>query len=124
MAQCQKNRSLTSFILPLPMPAFTSAVLAHKRYLRLYCFANRRIISRIIKKICALLEQRMIQSGHLKKAERLTPKNLSAIAETVIERLDVGQARREAEPFVKDPETLIIWSQDFFRDVIRRIVFV
>jgi predicted nucleotidyltransferase component of viral defense system len=70
------------------------------------------------------LEQRMIQSGHLKKAQHLTPEKLSAIAETVIEKLDASQARREVEPFVKDPETLIIWSRDFFRDVIRRIAFV
>jgi len=66
----------------------------------------------------------MIQRGHLKKTQRLTPEKLSSIAEAVIERLDVSQARREVEPFVKDPETLIIWSQDFFRDVIRRIVVV
>jgi len=70
------------------------------------------------------LEQRMIQSGHLKKTQRLTAEKLSAIAETVIEKLDVTQARREVEPFVKDPETLTVWSRDFFRDVIRRIVFV
>jgi hypothetical protein len=70
------------------------------------------------------LEQRMIQSGHLKKGQRLTPEKLSAIAEKAIERLDVSQARREVESFVKDPETLILWSRDFFRDVLRRIVFV
>jgi predicted nucleotidyltransferase component of viral defense system len=70
------------------------------------------------------LEQRMIQSGHLKRAERLTRGKLSTIAETVIGKLDVGQARREVEPFVKDPETLTVWSRDFFRDVIRRIVLV
>ena len=70
------------------------------------------------------LEQRMIQSGHWKKTQHLTAEKLSAIAETVIERLDVSQARREVEPFVKDPETLTIWSRDFFREVIRRIVFV
>jgi len=70
------------------------------------------------------LEQRMIQSGHLKKAERLTPEKLSIIAETVIGKLNVDQARREVEPFVKDPETLAIWSRDFFRDIIRRIAFV
>jgi predicted nucleotidyltransferase component of viral defense system len=70
------------------------------------------------------LEQRMIQSGHLKKTQRLTPEKLSTIAETVIKRLDVSQARKEVETFVKDPETLIVWSRDFFRDVIRRIVFM
>jgi hypothetical protein len=70
------------------------------------------------------LEQRMIQSGHLKKTERLTQEKLFAIAETVIGKLDVNQARREMEPFVKDPETLTVWSRDFFRDVIRRITLV
>ena len=71
-----------------------------------------------------LLEQRMIQSGHLKKAERLTPEKLSIIAETVIGKLDIDQARRDVESFVKDPETLTVWSRDFFRDVFRRITFV
>jgi len=70
------------------------------------------------------LEQRMIQSGNLKKTQRLTAEELFAIGETVIENLDVNQARREVESFVNDPETLAIWSRDFFRDVIRRIVFV
>jgi predicted nucleotidyltransferase component of viral defense system len=70
------------------------------------------------------LQQRMIQSGHLKKQEQLTAEKLSAIAEKVIDKLNVNQARREVEPFVKDPETLTIWSRDFFHDVIRRIVLV
>jgi predicted nucleotidyltransferase component of viral defense system len=70
------------------------------------------------------LEQRMIQSGHLKQTEKLTPEKLSAIEESVIERLDVNQAKREVEPFVKDPETLTVWSHDFFRDILHRIVFV
>ncbi len=70
------------------------------------------------------LEQRMIQSGHLKQTEKLTPEKLSAIEESVIERIDVNQAKREVEPFVKDPETLTVWSHDFFRDILHRIVFV
>jgi predicted nucleotidyltransferase component of viral defense system len=70
------------------------------------------------------LEQRMIQSGHLKKTEKLTPEKLSIIEKTVIEKLDVNQARKEVEPFVKDPEELIIWSHDFFHDVVRRIVVI
>jgi predicted nucleotidyltransferase component of viral defense system len=70
------------------------------------------------------LEQRMIQSGHLNKTERLIPEKLSTIAETVIGKLDVDRARKEVEPFVKDPEALTVWSRDFFRDVIHRIAFV
>ena len=41
------------------------------------------------------LEERMIQSGHLKKTQRRTAEELSAIAEAVIEKLDVTQTRRE-----------------------------
>jgi hypothetical protein len=41
-----------------------------------------------------------------------------------IERLDVDQARREVEPFVSNPDSLEIWSRDFFRDVATRIQFV
>jgi hypothetical protein len=51
-------------------------------------------------------------------------KYASAIAEKAIERMDVTQARKEVEPFVKDPETLTVWSRDFFRDVMQRIFFV
>jgi hypothetical protein len=54
----------------------------------------------------------------------LTPEKLSAIEKTVIEKLDVSQARKEVEPFVKDPEALTIWSREFFHDVMRRIVFI
>lgn len=64
----------------------------------------------------------MIQSGHLKKSQRLDREIFMDIALKTIERLDVNQARREVEPFVKDPETLTVWSREFFRDVIRRIV--
>jgi predicted nucleotidyltransferase component of viral defense system len=70
------------------------------------------------------LEQRMIQSGHLKKTEKLTPEKLSAIEKAAIEKLDVRQARKEVEPFIKDPDTLTIWSRKFFHDVVRRIVVV
>ncbi|MCX5851612.1 MAG: nucleotidyl transferase AbiEii/AbiGii toxin family protein [Deltaproteobacteria bacterium] len=68
------------------------------------------------------LEQRMIQSGHLKSKERLTPEVFSTLASTAIDRLDVRQARKEVEPFVKNPEALEIWSKEFFHDVINRIV--
>jgi len=70
------------------------------------------------------LEQRMIQSSHLKETERLIPEKLSAYAEKAIDRMDVTQARKEVEPFVKDPETLTVWSRDFFGDATKRIIFM
>ena len=38
-----------------------------------------------------------------------------------INRLDVDQARKEVEPFVRIPESLFVWSREFFLDVASRI---
>lgn len=70
------------------------------------------------------LEQRMIQSGHLKKDERMTPEKFFALTTETIDKLDVSQARKEVEPFVKNPESLMVWSREFFQDVVGRIVVV
>jgi hypothetical protein len=41
-----------------------------------------------------------------------------------VEALDLDQARREVEPFVDNPETLALWSKDFFKDLATRIQLV
>lgn len=66
----------------------------------------------------------MIQSGHLKKSEQMSREMFYSLTEEAVDNLDVKQARREVEPFVKNPEALEVWSREFFRDVIRRIVVV
>jgi hypothetical protein len=38
--------------------------------------------------------------------------------------LDLEQVRKEVEPFVKNPETLSVWSKEFFLDIVSRIRFV
>lgn len=68
------------------------------------------------------LAQRMIQSGDLKNEEKLTPEKFLALATEAVARLDVNQARHEVEPFVKAPETLTVWSKEFFHDIIGRII--
>ena len=70
------------------------------------------------------LEQRMIQSGHLKQDEQMNREKFFALAKEAVDKLDVNQARREVEPFVKNPESLTVWSREFFRDVVSRIVLV
>jgi len=67
------------------------------------------------------LEQRMRQTGHWKGDVPLAPEKFREMLEKAINGLDVEQARREVEPFVKKPENLAIWSQDFFLDVASRI---
>jgi predicted nucleotidyltransferase component of viral defense system len=70
------------------------------------------------------LEQRMMQSGHLDHGEQMNREKLYAMAEKAVDKLDVNQARKVVEPFVKNPEALEVWSREFFWDVIRRIVVV
>ena len=70
------------------------------------------------------LEQRMIQSGYLKKGEHLNREIFFALTAKTVDKLDVDQARREVEPFVKNPEALEVWSMEFFQDVVRRIALV
>jgi len=54
----------------------------------------------------------------------MTHEKFFALTTKVVDNLDVNQARREAEPFVKTPESLMVWSREFFRDVVSRIVLV
>jgi len=67
------------------------------------------------------LEQRMRQSGHWEGMRNLGPDDLQKLLTETVNQLDVDQARREVLPFVKNPETLAIWSREFFLDVVRRI---
>ncbi len=70
------------------------------------------------------LEERMRQTGHWKGGEPLTPERFRELLRTTINKLDVKQARREVEPFVKNPENFSIWSREFFLDVATRIKIV
>jgi hypothetical protein len=70
------------------------------------------------------LEQRMIQSGHVKEGEHLTKEEFFLRTSNAIDKLDVSQIKKEVESFVKNPETLDVWSKEFFQDVVKRIVLV
>jgi len=70
------------------------------------------------------LEQRMRQTGDWKGDTPLRAEILEELLIKAINDLDVDQARREVEPFVRDPENLAIWSRNFFLDIASRIRFV
>lgn len=69
----------------------------------------------------AHLEQRMRQSGDWAGKIGLTEAAFRERLDEAIDTLDVNQVRTEVEPFVKNPDALIVWSRDFFRDVAGRI---
>ncbi len=69
----------------------------------------------------AHLEQRMRQTGHWSGDKSLSPVVFTDLLFEAIDRLDVNQARKDVAPFVKDQQTLALWSHDFFQDVASRI---
>ncbi len=68
------------------------------------------------------LEARMRQSGDYAAGEPLAPDELRRRLANAVDRLNVKQAVAEVEPFVRDPQSLTLWSKEFFTDVVRRIV--
>lgn len=70
------------------------------------------------------LEQRMRQSGHWTASESLSGKTFRAILAEVIANVDIEQAKQEVLPFVRQPETLDVWSKEFFQDIVGRIVVI
>ena len=70
------------------------------------------------------LESRMRQSGDYTDDEVLAPEILQAMLRRAVDDLDVEKARREVAPFIRDQRALDLWSQEFFAEVITRIVTI
>jgi len=70
------------------------------------------------------LEQRMRQSGDLEKGESFTQDRFHKLLDNAIAWLDVAQAKREVEPFIKNVDSLSAWSREFFQDIVKRIQLV
>jgi hypothetical protein len=66
----------------------------------------------------------MRQSSDYRDDEPLTPDRLQHLLLQAVEDLDVEQARREVAPFIVDQRALGVWSQDFFRQIIPRIISI
>lgn len=71
----------------------------------------------------AHLEQRMRQTGHWVNPEQLTPEVLLALLHQTIDHLEVSRARQEVSPFLKNPQSVEIWSHEFFHAITERIRF-
>ena len=66
----------------------------------------------------------MRQTGHWEGDKPLSPEGFEELPTGSINSLDVEQARKEVEPFVKNPEKHALWSREFFLDVVSRIRIV
>lgn len=68
------------------------------------------------------LEKRMRQSGHYKSESPLTLDSLTGLIYQVIEDINIDAARKEVSPFVSNARSLDIWSEEFFRAAVKKIV--
>ncbi len=67
------------------------------------------------------LENRMIQTGDWEEGQELTENIFQELMIERINTLRIDDLKKEVEPFVKHPETLRIWSKDFFLSLVKRI---
>ncbi len=70
------------------------------------------------------LEARLRYSGDWTGQARLSRTDLLDLLYTAIDRLDMNQARQEAERFVRDKSSFALWSRPFFRQIVERIELV
>ena len=70
------------------------------------------------------LEKRMRQTGDWTAPDPPEARALRGLLANAIDALDVQQARRDVEPFLRDPAALQVWSKEFFKDVAGRILFI
>jgi hypothetical protein len=66
----------------------------------------------------------MRQSGDYTDDETLAPEILQALLRRAVDGLDIEKARREVAPFIRDQRALDMWSQEFFAEIISRIVTI
>jgi hypothetical protein len=66
------------------------------------------------------LQERMRQSGHWSDGQLLADDVRDCLRDA-IQTLDVSQAGHDVRPFVRNPESLDIWSTDFFMSLVDRI---
>jgi hypothetical protein len=66
----------------------------------------------------------MRQTEHWVGDAPLKEEDLRSLLARRIDSVNIGQIRREVEPFVKDPSALALWSKEFFLDVASRIRIV
>lgn len=67
------------------------------------------------------LQEKSIQSGHCQKNDL---KNSDQLKQKLLERfqnIDFDIAKKDVQPFIKDPSELKVWSLDFFKQITEQI---
>ena len=81
-------------------------------------------VSRETKLSLPHLEQRMRQSGHYSAKQSMTKKDLQEMLMEKIDSLHIQRAAQDVSRFLTDPDTVKVWSKEFFTDIARRIQYI
>lgn len=66
------------------------------------------------------LRQRLIQTGHWSEKKSLDLQSLNQLLLERIEHIDFEQAKDDVRPFVNDPDSLALWSKEFFTQLSKK----
>lgn len=69
----------------------------------------------------AHLEQRLRQTGGWTKGKAMTLKDLHELLLEKFGSIDFDQAKADIRPFIKDPDSLALWSKEFFESMVPRL---
>jgi len=67
------------------------------------------------------LQQRLSQTGAWSPDEELTRQDLIELLERKFSLLDIEIAKKDVLPFIKDPQSVDIWTNDFFASLLPRL---
>jgi len=70
------------------------------------------------------LKEKMIQTNHWKKEDKLNKDHLIQLLQEKFKTVDFEKASQDVRPFIKDKQELALWSQDFFLEIIKDIAVI
>ncbi len=70
------------------------------------------------------LQKRLEQSGAWAKGQSITSTDIIDLLINKIDAVDFSSAKKEVMPFLKDPDSVEIWSKPFFKEIVFRMKFI
>lgn len=67
------------------------------------------------------MQARLEDSGAWKNSETLTLEKLQEMLKERFEMISYEQAKQDVLPFITDPNTLDLWSEEFFVDITKNL---
>ena len=63
------------------------------------------------------LEARLAQSGFIEADRTISLDDVKAMLYARFDQIDFEQAKQDVRPFIPNPDTLALWSADFFKGI-------